>query len=188
MVTQGSFACGELPDGPPRAVCEAVAAGSDGAKLEGAARDPVAWVAALRHQDAGRCDAISQEEERVACRAAANGDISACPLSRPTIEQLDRDYSCRDVLLDSREHATGSGWEVAFTLGASFHGKAECDVLFRQVLGGRERVEKVLTVDVAGPIYWKDFHHQTGPFRVHKVQVKCRWDPETSRSEVKSVE
>jgi hypothetical protein len=189
-------ACEGLPAGPAVRVCQALNAGAgDGAGTgdrAGAGRGlaaglspeeaaAVGWVRALSTRDAGGCDLIAEAGERGICRAAASRSEEACPLDRPTIEHVDDDYSCRNLVLSFGSHATAAGTEVVVRLGGDFPGSADCQVKARLVAPAPGTVER--TLGAVRPERGLDLTEIRGVVEgpVEAVTASCRWEPESSR-------
>lgn len=179
LAAGGGGSCDGLPEGAASRVCRAVAAKAGG-KASGLSPEEavaVAWVRALSAREAAGCDAIPESRERGVCRAAAAGSEEACPLDRPTIEHVDGDYSCRNLVLSHRVHSSAAGTELVVRLGGDFPGKADCQVKAR-LAGSKERIVGSVHPD-RGLDLTEIRALVEGP--VEGVEATCRWDLESSR-------
>lgn len=186
----GQWACDQLPDGPPARVCAAVAGGAPGgvlpAGLSPEEQAAAAWLRAIVTRDSTTCNLLPDDGEKGACRAAAARHENVCPPARETIEHLDEDYSCRNLVLSWRAHALTAGTEVVVLLGGDFPGKAACEVKARMAAGGtgaEGTAPRDRTIGSVFPGKGLDFTEirarLEGP--VEAVEAVCRWDLVSSR-------
>lgn len=200
-------ACEGVPErSPARQVCRALEThqhlAGDG-PLSPDAVAAVAWVRALKARDASECGVMTDSGERGSCRAAALRDEGACPLDRPTIEHVDDDYSCRNLVLSFGSHATAAGTEVVVRLGGDFPGSADCQVKARLVapapgtvgagtpgagsvsgaMPSAAGVPVERTLGAVRPERGLDLTEIRGVVEgpVEAVTASCRWEPESSR-------
>jgi len=180
-----SFSCGEISEGPIRSVCGALAGALEGKEvppgLDDGARAPLHWLLALLKSDPSLCGEVASVGEAAACRAAVTGLLSDCPPVRHTIEHIDNDYSCRNVIAYEKLHETEFGTELVLAVASPYVGTGRCAIKVQRQVGEGVVVQTLETAAVGGKAGWREVRRFPGRGRVVKVEAACTWDPETSR-------
>ena len=179
------FDCAGLgsPDLEPACVAiEALLAGQEApAGLDEFARTAVYWLVPMINGEEALCDRIPSGPEAAGCRAAVTGNAGVCPAVRPTLEHLDGDYSCREMVLYRAVHSTSHGKELVLQVGSSYPGRAECVVRLHLTARGERLVRKLAEVTFGPEDSWRELRHLVVGEEAGRAEVDCRWDPDSSR-------
>jgi hypothetical protein len=188
FVVTDNFTCGELGDGPAADVC-AVLAGGDTTKLEelpDEVRGPAHWLLALTRKESSWCAKLGSPEESEACRAALAGNDDMCRPSRPLIEHIDNDYSCRKILGRHSVRQGAGGSELTMLFVSPYKGQAGCALRLRLTAAdGSEVVRKLTPLTVPGSGFFTELRQPIGEHRLVEVISDCTWDPESSRIDLR---
>jgi len=141
----------------------------------------LAWLMAIATKTEPPCAMLPLAEFRGPCMALVSRDPSVCPDVRPTVEHVDLDWSCRNVLAYKAVHDVTGGQEIVVGLGNAYNGNAKCTVDL--TLSRNSVVEHVSLGPVEIPLHgtWAELRHSFGAAAIVDVQPKCEWDRETSR-------
>lgn len=185
FVATRRFTCAALESPDLERVCaavEALLAGREApAGLDDFARTAVYWLLPMINGEEGLCDRIPSLPEAAGCKAAVASDAGVCPTVRPTLEFLDNDYSCREMVLYRAVHKTPYGKELVLQLGSSYPGTAQCDVRVHFTGGGRRFVRELGAVTFDAQHSWREFRHLEAGAEPGRAEVDCVWEPESSR-------
>lgn len=185
FVATRQFECSGLTVPEYQAVCNAMADGLEGKTLPSglgpAEKTGLFWLLAMIENKAGLCEEIPDPREADGCRAAVARDPASCPKVRPTIEFLDNDYSCRDVLMYQKLHKRAQGSQLVLLLGTPFRGNASCTVKLHIKAQGQPLFRNLAPVVLGAERVWHELHYRLGDETLHHVDVNCDWDPASSR-------
>jgi len=151
------------------------------AGLDDFALTAVYWLVPMINGEQSLCDRIPSRPEAAGCRAAVSGDASVCARARPTLEHLDRDYSCRRMVLYRAVHKTAYGKELVLRVGSSYPGRAECVVRVHLTGRGQRLVRKLGEATFDATDSWREYRLHVSGEEIGRAEVDCRWDAESSR-------
>jgi len=179
------FDCAALGSPELEPACVAIeallGAGEPPAGLDDFARTAVYWLVPMITGEKALCDRVPSAREADGCRAAVTGNAGVCPAVRPTLEHLDGDYSCREMILYRAVHSTSYGKELVLQVGSSFPGRAECVVRLHLTYRGQRLVRKLADVTFEPEKSWVELRHQVVGEEVGRAEVECNWEPQSSR-------
>lgn len=192
FIATRQFDCQGLTVPEYRAVCQAVSDGLAGKSLpEGlgdAEKTGLYWLLAIIQGNAELCQQVPDGKEADGCRAAVARDSSVCPGIRPTVEFLDHDFSCRDVLMYQKLHKRAQGSELVLELGTPFRGTGNCTTTLHLKAQEKPVLRKLEPVVLGAEKTWQELRYRLVGETLHHVVVECTWDPVSSRYVLESKE
>lgn len=107
----------------------------------------IRFILALEGHTLSWCQEGMPEKYRQTCEAMIRGNTQQMDRRRPGIELVDRDFSCRYLVLDIDRRTEPQGTEVVLHTDGSFALEGHCDVFLDIAASGGQLRRKVATID-----------------------------------------